>query len=345
MRQNAAIAAAEAAGVRALSQIGSAAAAPALGRRLLLAGGLAAFAVPAARADAAPTVRLGILPFGTVQWVADVIARHALDRAHGFILSTTPLANTEAAKVALMGHAVDIAVSDWPFVAAQRSRGGTLTFAPFSSSLGGILVPAGAGIRTLADLKGRKLGVAGGSTDKSWLIVRAAARKQGIDLAHEATLSFGAPPLLSAALQHGQLDALLTFWNFAARLQSAGFHEVITVSDCARELGLPAAPVLVGWVFDAGWADANRAAVQGFLAAAAAAGHIMASQPAEWIALRQLMQAPDDALFHNLRDRFLAGQAVADAATLEAQARQLQALIAEGNAPVTLPAGVFWHGA
>ena len=322
-------------------------AAPGLGRRFLLAGGLCAagLAGRAAVAGDLPAVRLGILPFGTVQWVADVIARHGLDRAHGFALGTTSVANTEAAKVALMGHAVDIAVSDWPFVAAERSRGGTLTFSPFSGSLGGILVPGSSGIRGLADLKGLRLGVAGGPTDKSWLIVRAAARKQGIDLAQAATLSFGAPPLLSAALRHGQLDALLTFWNFAARLQTSGYREVITVADCARVLGLPGAPVLVGWVFDAGWAGAHLPAVRGFLAAAAEAGHIMATQPDEWVALRPLMQAPDDALFHNLRDRFLAGQVTQDAATLEAQALQLQAVIAEGRAPATLPDGVFWHGA
>ena len=51
----------------------------AVGRRLVLAGGAAAW--PAgllpAQADTGPEVRLGILQFGTVQWVGDIIRRHA----------------------------------------------------------------------------------------------------------------------------------------------------------------------------------------------------------------------------------------------------------------------------
>ena len=40
-----------------------------------------------------------------------------------------------------------------------------------------------AGIKTLKDLKGRKLGIAGGPVDKSWLMLRAYSKKKlGIDL-------------------------------------------------------------------------------------------------------------------------------------------------------------------
>jgi NitT/TauT family transport system substrate-binding protein len=293
------------------------------------------------------TVRLGFLPSGTVHWVADVIVRHKLDEAHGFSLQTTRLANTEASKVALMGHAVDIAVSDWPFVASQRSHGGTLTFAPFSSSLGGIVVPGKSAVRSLRDLQGVRLGVAGGPADKSWLIVQAAARKEGIDLAKAAQLSFGAPPLLSATLAQGGLDALLTFWNFAARLQTDGFREALTVASCATTLGLASPPILVGYVFDAAWARAHQPLLDGFLAASKAAGALLTSQPAEWQKIRKLMDAPNDALFENLRARFLAGFAQPDADTLTAQANALLGLLATEHvsAAATLPEGVFWRGA
>jgi NitT/TauT family transport system substrate-binding protein len=191
------------------------------------------------------------------------------------------------------------------------------------------------------------LGVAGGAADKSWLIVRAAAKKQGIDLVRAASLSFGAPPLLSATLAQGGLDALLTFWNFCARLQANGLREAVSVADCARALGLAAAPVLVGYVFDARWADAEPALIAGFLRATAAAEQILASQPGEWQAIRPLMDAPGDALFAALRTRFLAGTARPDAATLRDQAGRLLAALAEqGVAPAgALPDGVFWQGA
>jgi len=315
-------------------------------RRAFLAGAASLAAAPASAA-ALPAVRLGVLPSGTVQWIADVIRRNDLDRANGFALHPAQLANTEAAKVALMGHAVDVAVSDWPFVAAQRSHGGSLTFAPFSASLGGIMVPEASPVRRLADLKGLRLGVAGGAADKSWLIVRAAARKQGVDLMRDARLSFGAPPLLSATLAHGGLDAVLTFWNFCARLQASGLREAISVADCAGILGLDAPPVLLGYVFDAGWAAANPAVIGGFLKAAIAAENLLASRPGEWQAIRRLMDAPGDALFQDLKSRFIAGISRPDAATLRAEAGRLLALLAEqGAAPATaLPDGVFWQGA
>ena len=313
-----------------------------LQRRAVLAG-MAAASVARARAAGMPVVRLGVLPFGSVQWIADVMVRHRLDQAHGFVLQTQKIANTEAGKVALLGRAVDVAVSDWPFVAAQRVHGGHLCFAAGpSSSLGGVVVPAGSPVRRLTDLKGLRLGIAGGPADKSWLLVQAAGRKQGIDLARQATVSYGAPPLLEAMQAHGDLDALLTFWNFAARLESQGEHEAITVTDCARALGIAGAPVLVGFVFDEQWAGANRAALDGFLAAAEAAGKILATSPAEWTAVRPLMNAPGETLFDNLRRRFVAGIGHSTPAALLAQARQVEALIAAGGS-ATLPPGVFWQ--
>ncbi len=309
-----------------------------LTRRTLLASTFAA-ALPQ------PVLRLGILPFGSVQWVADTMVRHRLDQSHGFTLQTQRIANTEAAKVALLGHAVDVAVSDWPFVAAQRTHGGTLCFAAGSNgSLGGIMVPAASRIRTLPDLRGKRLGVAGGAADKSWLLVRAAARRQGVDLAHEATLSFGAPPLLDAMQRHGDLDALLTFWNFAARLEAAGFRQALSVADCARLLGVKQAPVLVGYVFDAVWARQNPALIGGFLAAASAVASLLAASPAEWDHVRPLMDAPDEALFQALRRRFLDGIAHPSGSEMLAQATQLQALLGPGTAP-GVPPGVFWQGA
>jgi NitT/TauT family transport system substrate-binding protein len=319
---------------------------PGLPRRAFLAGAGVLAASPSVAADR-PVLNLGILPSGTVQWIADVIRRNGLDRAHGFALHTSRLANTEAAKVALMGHAVDVAVSDWPFVAAQRSHGGTLTFAPFSSSLGGIMVPSASTVKQLADLQGTRLGVAGGAADKSWLIVRAAAKKQGIDLAQAARLSFGAPPLLSATLAEGGLDALLTFWNFCARLQANGLREAIPVDACARVLGFDTPPVLVGYVFDARWAAGNPRVIEGFLKASAAAEELLAKNPAEWQAIRPLMDASGDALFAELKSRFLAGIARQNAAALRDQAGRLLAILAAegGGGAATLPDGVFWQGA
>ena len=315
-------------------------------RRALLAG-IAGLASTGARAAPPVTLRLGVLNFGSVHWLADVMTHHGLDAAHGFTLQTSVLADTQAGKVALLAGAVEVATSDWPFVAAQRARGLRLCFAAGgSASLGGIMVPARSPVKNLADLRGLRLGVAGGAADKSWLLVRAAGLRQGIDLAKQASLSYGAPPLLGAMQEDGRLDSLLTFWNFAAKLEVAGFREVLSVADCAQALGVRSAPVLVGYVFDEGWGTANKTLIEGFLAASAAATRLLAASPAEWVRIRGLMNAPGDALFQDLQRRFIAGIDHPRTATLlEAQAGQIQAALAgaglvEGRAK--LPPGVFW---
>ena len=322
---------------------------PMLLRRTILAAAAALAPAISRSATSVPTVRLGVLVFGTVRWVADVIQRHHLDRAHGFVLETQRLTDNEAGKVALLGGAVDVIVSDWLFVGVERAHELRLNFSPFSSATGALLPARRGDVRSVRDLAGRRLGVAGGPYDKSWTIVRAAVRQQyGIDLARAARVIYAAPPLLSAELQRGGLDAVLTFWNFAAALEVAGLHPLLTVAACARALGLPAHPPILGYVFRQTWAERNPAAIDGFLAAAAAAEDILARSDAEWTAIRPLMNAPDDRLFARLRAGFRAGITHPTLATEQSAAERLfDVLHALGGDAATgglarLPPGVFW---
>jgi NitT/TauT family transport system substrate-binding protein len=300
-------------------------------------------------AAALPAVRLGILQFGTIQWVADVIRRHSLDRKHGFALDTEMLANIDAGRVSLMAGASDIVVSDWVFAAVQRTAGTKLCFAPFSSSSGGIMTAAQSTIRGLTDLRGRKLGVVGGPVDKSWLIVQAAGRAtENIDLATAANVVYGAPPLLGAKLQQGELDAVLTFWNFAADLEAAGFRQAVSVAQCATALGISPRISLIGFVFHEDWAKANRPAIDGFLAAVSDAERLLGQSDAEWLAIRPLMNAGGDALFTRLRNRFRSGIVHEnEAGQTKAAEKMFAVLHATGGSRATggidtLPAGIFW---
>ncbi len=326
---------------------------PDLTRRVLLRVALAApaaLALPTrGRAQATPTLRLGILQFGTVQWLAVTIRALGLDAAHGFAFETVLLANNDAARVALMAGSADIAVTDWLFAARQRQDGTALSFAPFSASAGGVMVPQSSPIHTLADLHGHRLGVAGGANDRSWLLVQAAARLQGLDLARDTPLNYGAPPLLGAKLEQGELDALLTFWTFEARLESQGFREAFSVADCTRALGLPPDLDLLGFVFRADWAAAHRPAIDGFLRAAAEAQDRLAADPALWTALRPLMQLPPgeagETVFDALRRRFVAGIVHPDAAAQRSTATRVLAILQQGGEATglrSIPEGVFW---
>ncbi len=331
--------------------------APTLRRRAILAAVLAGTAAVPAGGTGLPEVRLGLLQFGTIQWLADVVRRRGLDVAHGFALRPVTLANNDAGRIALMAGSADVVLTDWLFAAKQRQAGTLLSFAPFSSAAGGVMAAAGSPIHGLSDLRGRKLGVAGGPLDRSWLLVQAAARAaDGIDLASAASVVYGAPPLLSAKLRQGELDAVLTFWTFAAGLEADGFREAVSVADATRALGLPERLSLLGFVFHSDWAAQNRAAVDGLLAAMADAqallGDAAPGADAEWASLRPLMQVPagaaGDGQFERLRRRFLAGlhgPAGAEQERVASQVLDVLKRVGGGRATEgvdTLPVGLFW---
>ncbi|MCB1890137.1 MAG: transporter substrate-binding domain-containing protein [Rhodocyclaceae bacterium] len=324
-------------------------------RRLPLAGLLAVILAVLlsahVRAEGA-TLRVGVLKYGTVNWELDVIRHHGLDRDNGFTLEITPLALKDAAAVAVQGGAVDIIVSDWLWVARQRAEGRLFSFAPYSRAEGSLMVRPDAGVTTFADLKGKRLGVAGGALDKSWLLLRAYARQQtGTDAAELVEPNFAAPPLLNQLVLKGELPATLNFWHFAARLEAAGMRRLLSIDEVLGGLGIDRELPMVGWVFKEDWAEANRAAVDGFLRASDAAKAILRDSDAEWERLRPMMKAEDEATFVALREGFRAGIPQAGVEQAERAARQAYGVLArEGGEALVgkateLASGVFWRTA
>src|SRR5258707_9410189 len=147
---------------------------------------------PGAPSRAAETIRVAVQKTGTFAWELAVIRAYGLDSKANLAIVVTELASPEAGKIALRGGSADIMVSDWLWVSRERELGAKLAFYPYSSALGAVMVQASSPIKSLADLKGRKLAIAGGPIDKSWLLLQAAARQDGIDLKSEAAVVYGA---------------------------------------------------------------------------------------------------------------------------------------------------------
>jgi len=258
-------------------------------------------------ADAGP-VKLGLLKFGTVSWEIDVIKTNGLDRAEGLQLQPVELANSDATAVALQAGAVDVIVTDWLWVTRQRADGARFTFVPYSTSVGALMLPPESTVASLADLKGRKIGIAGGPVDKNWLVIRALAeQRHGTDLDDIVEKVFGAPPLLNEEILSGRLDAVINNWNFVAQLEAKGFKKLVGAEDAARELGVATQVPLLGYVFDEAWADAHKDDVLALVRASRRAKDILARSDPEWERLRPLMKAADEATFAALRDGFRRG--------------------------------------
>jgi NitT/TauT family transport system substrate-binding protein len=302
-----------------------------------------------ARADEA--VRVGALKFGTVNWELDTIAANGFDKANGVSMQVAYFAGEDASAIAFQSGEVDVIVTDWLEVARLRAEGQDVTFAPYSSSTGAIMVPADSPIHTLADIKGRKLGVAGGAFDKSWLLLQGLATQEGFDLAKENDIAYGAPPLLAETLRSGKLDASLNYWQFNARLEADGFRRIAGADDASRALGASGPVSTLGYVFHEKWAGAHPNAIRGFLAASRNAKQRLKGSDAEWDRLHSAGVVKDEGkALETLRDRYRDGIPARPAADEEADAARLFEVLAKlggeklvGRAK-TLPAGTYWQG-
>jgi NitT/TauT family transport system substrate-binding protein len=170
------------------------------------------------------------------------------------------------------------------------------------------VVPQDSDIKSIPDLKGKRLGIAGGPVDKSWLLLQALAlQTYDLDLKQAVTPVFAAPPLLNQQIKQGRIDAVLNFWPYVARLEAIGMHSLIGVQDVTEALGIQSEVPFVGYVFNEAWAAKNQDTILGFIQATTKAKAIMKDSDEEWQRLRPQMKAADDRTFTALRDGFRGG--------------------------------------
>lgn len=204
-------------------------------------------------------------------------------------------------------------------------------------------------INSLADVKGLNIGVTGGPLDKSWLLLQGLAKKEhGLDLAAENDIVFGAPPLLTEKTKQGELDAILNFWQYCARLEALGYKRIVSAEEAAIALGASGPISSIGYVFDEKWATENPAA-SAFINASRETKQLLNESDAEWARLKDTGAIKDgpDALVV-LRDRFREGIPTRQLGDEIDDARIVYQLLADlGGAKLvgpskTLADGTYW---
>ncbi|HEY9039016.1 MAG TPA: ABC transporter substrate-binding protein [Roseovarius sp.] len=314
--------------------------------RLALALVAALWLVPASAGEL-PRIRAAVLEVGTVNWELDTITRNGFDTDNGFELVIQSFADNGATRVALEGGEADIAVIDWIWVARQCAAGKDYVFIPYSKAVGGMVVPNGSPAHSLKDMAGKKIGIAGGPLDKSWLILRGfAAQEYGMDLAAETEQVFGAPPLIYKTALQGETDGAINYWHFLAKMKAGGMRELISVSDAAHGLGLDPDTPLLGYVMKESFIAQHPGIAQQLYDASRAAKDLLASDDAAWSHLRDQMNAGSDAEFERLRQDFRAGIPLAGPVDSDAADRFLRLMADLGGEDLvgdatTLPDGLF----
>jgi NitT/TauT family transport system substrate-binding protein len=298
-----------------------------MARALLIA---AAWAItPVTICCGAETIRVAVQKTGTFSWELAVIRAHGLDKQAGLVIEPVELASPEAGKIALRAGSADLMVSDWLWVSRERALGARLSFYPYSSALGAVMVPEASPIRSLTDLKGRSLAVAGGPLDKSFLLLQARLKQDGIELKRDARVVYGAPPLLAAKMQSGEMDASLNYWNFSAALEARGFRRLVGIEQLLPALGAKGPIAMLGYVFDEAFAAAHPDLIARFVAVTRNAKEMLAGSDDAWTAIAPLTGATDAATLQAYRTRYREGIPRRPIADEEADARLIYRVLAQ----------------
>lgn len=296
------------------------------------------------------TIRLGVLAFGTVNWELETLTNQNLLDDTNFQLVIRPVANPQAGKIALQSGAVDIIISDWVWVSRLRSTGSDFTFYPYSTTSGALVVPKNSAIKSIIDLKNKKLGIAGGELDKNWLLLQALAYQQNQeDLNSSIEKVYGAPPLLNQQIRNNRVDAIITYWHYAAKLEAAGYQQIISGNDILHQLGIKEELPTLGYVFSQHWANKNKSILAEFLNVTKKAKDQLCQSDTAWQRIIPLTKVKEPATQKLLRDRYCQGRIKQWGDKEQQAATKIYTLLRKlsnnkltGNSE-TLQLGTFWR--
>lgn len=253
------------------------------------------------------TIRIGVQASGTLEWELSALQDDPQVKSADFQLEIQHVANAEAGKIALQSGAVDMIVSDWIWVSSLRAKGADFTFYPYSNTSGALVVAEKSPIRSITDLKGKRLGIAGGELDKNWLLLQALAQKERLDLNSSVEKTFGAPPLINEQIKQNRVDAILTYWHFAARLEAQGYRQIIDGRGILKGLGINEDVPSIGYVFKQSWATSHQQAISSFFKASKQAKNSLCTSDAAWKKVIPLTQTDDLPTQTKLRQGYCEG--------------------------------------
>ena len=190
---------------------------------------------PAPLALKAPkTVKLGINP-GAQDFITWVMTEQKLDKKYNLNLELVRFANPPATQTALAAKQVDIAFGGLVTTIQARAQGkDTVIFGALTGPSNLLLAKKDSPLESIKDLKGKKLGVFGGTASTtSQLLAAIAQSAYSLALTKDVQLITAPNPALQGLLDKGDLDAVLFGTNDSIVAYLTGRYKII--ADLAKE--------------------------------------------------------------------------------------------------------------
>ncbi len=156
------------------------------------------------------------------------IAKLGLDRKYGFELENVSVQPGGAALTAFRSGAVEGGLMNWLELARVRTAGEEIAaIVPFLEMPNVWVVPKSSSAKTVADLKGRKVGTYNRFSPEWVLYLSTAKSKFGYDPRTESTIQEAGPGLLRGLMDQKQIDATFIFYNLAMPMVASGEYRIL----------------------------------------------------------------------------------------------------------------------
>lgn len=203
-------------------------------KRFKAAAILAALAAAALSAKAVAQepvkIRLGDPAQSLNAIAAQTMIKQGFDKKHGIAVQYVTYPTLDGLFTAIRGKDVEIGFGGWTAFAQFRSKGAPITMIfPVGRGVSlDVLVPVNSPAKTLADLKGKKIGSYAGAAGTATVLLRVVTSKYfGYDPAKTDHLQYAGATLLPELLDKGSLDAILLFDPIAVRALGTGKYRIV----------------------------------------------------------------------------------------------------------------------
>lgn len=246
----------------------------------------AASAPAASTPAAAPTTVKVDYIAGIQAFPIEVMQQFGIAKAHNLNLQLNQLSGVAGEDTAIHTGQFQVAFAGWPTIALLRGQGQEQNVSNVYGFYGyqnEIIVAKDSSIKSVADLKGKTIGIAGGPTSANYWMFRVETLKYyGFDPLKQSKIKFGAPPLIVGQFDKGQLDAIILLDPFQDAVLATGKARTIGSEGGIWQQHTGQKPLVLTMVMNTDWAKANTQTAKNFIAAYQQALAYLKAHPEIW---------------------------------------------------------------